>query len=79
MTYKTLMKKVDEGRIEVMAWQGTGCYGTQNVDVLSYPSNLNKRPTRKVLTITGRPEDDIGSVERGEQQSFDELPEDLRD
>lgn len=56
MIYKTLLKKVADGQIEIIAWKGTGCYGTQHVDTIFY-QNGSDRPRRKILEITKVPAD----------------------
>ncbi|MBN1663491.1 MAG: hypothetical protein JW943_07825 [Deltaproteobacteria bacterium] len=57
MTHSKLMKAISEGRMEVDAWEGTGCGRSQYAMVTVYPSNMNKRPVRKQIEITNIPED----------------------
>lgn len=49
MTYAALMKKVEEGRCEVVAWSG------DYADVTFYPADMNKRPTRAHVEVTKIP------------------------
>ena len=51
MRYGTLMKKVEDGDIEIIAWELKG----NHVDAIVYPNDLKKRPIRKVIKVTNIP------------------------
>ncbi len=57
MTYATLMKKVDEGKIEVTAWcnnyVGHDCIAEARI----YPARIDGRPTRCHIEVTKIPAD----------------------
>ena len=50
ITYKTLMKKIDDGMAEVNAWEMDGIHA----DVTLY-SEKNWRGTRQTVQVTGCP------------------------
>jgi len=47
ITYKKLMQEVEEGRIQINAWERDG----DKVDVTVFK---NDRPTRKIMIVTGK-------------------------
>ena len=49
MTYKTLMRKCEEGRVEVTAWSGN------YAEVTIWPADMSKRPTREHIEVTKVP------------------------
>lgn len=54
MTYKTLMKKIEDGYAEVWSWATEERYGESVADVVFYRSNGNF--TRMMVEVTQIPE-----------------------
>lgn len=55
MTYKTLMKKIEDGYAEVYAWEGTVSHGECCAIVIFYKANGDSR--REMVQVTNIPED----------------------
>ncbi len=56
MTYATLMKKVEEGKMEVTAWATHYVGYDLLAEVTIYPANINARPKRCHVEVTKVPE-----------------------
>lgn len=52
MTYKTLIRKCDEGKMQVEAWDRD--FGVALVTF--FPARISGRPTKHTVEVTGIPE-----------------------
>ena len=62
ITYKTLMKKIEDGRMDIDAWDAEvweGCGSTKSFLALAvfYGPSIDSRPRRETIIVSKCPED----------------------